>query len=159
MHTRFLLSFARSLLRVAKGTEVFAFNTQLVRITPWLAAGRLETCLARLAEAVPDWSGGTRIGECLQAFVDLHLAERVDARTAVLVLSDGLDRGDPERLAGAMRRIQARARTVIWLNPLLSDPRYQPIARGMAAALPFIDRLAPAHDLETLERLVGELTL
>jgi uncharacterized protein len=75
----------------------------------------------------------------------------------VVIFSDGLERGDPERLAEALRRIRGRARRIIWLNPLLSDPRYQPIARGMAAALPFVDRLAPAHDLESLERLLPHL--
>ncbi|MFL5300138.1 MAG: vWA domain-containing protein, partial [Anaeromyxobacteraceae bacterium] len=158
-HARFLLAFARALKRVAKRTEVFAFNTELVRITPWLSSGRGRqgAVLERLAEAVPDWSGGTRIGECLAAFVDRHLASLVDARTVVIVLSDGLDRGDAALLADAMRRIQARARRVIWLNPLLGDPRYEPTARGMAAALPFIDRFAPAHDLESLERLLPSL--
>jgi uncharacterized protein len=151
---RFLLAFVRALKRVAKRTEVFAFNTELVRITSWLSSGRQDAVLARLAEAVPDWSGGTRIGESLTAFVARHLAALVDARTVVVILSDGLDRGDPELLARAMRRIHDRAGRVIWLNPLLSDPRYEPTARGMAAALPFVDRLAPAHDLETLERLL-----
>jgi hypothetical protein len=158
MHTRFILAFARALRRVAKGTEVFAFNTELVRVTPWLA-GPQERVLARLAEAVPDWSGGTRIGECLTTFVAEHLDERVDSRTVVIVFSDGLDRGEPEVLAAALRRIQARARRVIWLNPLLSDPRYEPTARGMAAALPYVDRFAPAHDLDTLERIIPELTV
>jgi uncharacterized protein len=158
-HARFLLAFARALKRVARRTEVFAFNTELVRITPWLSSGRGRqgAVLERLAEAVPDWSGGTRIGECLAAFVDRHLASLVDARTVVIVLSDGLDRGDAALLGDAMRRIQARARRVIWLNPLLGDARYEPTARGMAAALPYIDRFAPAHDLESLERLLPSL--
>ncbi len=156
-HARFLLAFVRALKRVAKTTEVFAFNTELVRITPWLSAGRQGDVLERLAAAVPDWSGGTRIGESLDAFVARHLAELVDARTVVVILSDGLDRGDPLLLARAMRRIHDRAARVIWLNPLLGDARYEPTARGMAAALPFVDRFAPAHDLETLERLLPEL--
>lgn len=154
---RFLLAFARAVKRVAKRTEVFAFNTELVRITPWLSAGQQPAMLSRLAEAVPDWSGGTRIGESLDAFTSRHLAELVDSRTVVIVFSDGLERGDPELLGDAMRRIRARARRVIWLNPLLGDPRYEPTARGMAAALPFVDQLAPAHDLESLERLLPHL--
>jgi uncharacterized protein len=157
-HARFLLAFVRALKRVAKRTEVFAFNTELVRITSLLSAGQQGAVLARLAEAVPDWSGGTRIGESLDAFVAHHLAALVDARTVVVILSDGLDRGEPELLARAMRRIHDRAGRVIWLNPLLSDPRYEPTARGMAAALPFVDRFTPAHDLETLERLLPQLT-
>ncbi len=157
-HTRFLLTFMLSLRRVARRTEVFVFNTELTRLTPWLLAGEIGPTLDRLAAGVPDWSGGTRIGECLSAFVERHLDETVDARTVTLILSDGLDRGDPAVLAGAMRAIAARARRVFWLNPLLGDARYRPEARGMQAALPFIDRFVPAHTLESLERLLPLLT-
>ncbi len=157
--TRFLVALARALARVARGTEVFAFNTELVRITPWLSSGNLAVVLARLAQVVPDWAGGTRIGESLDAFVRDHLSALVDSRTVVVVFSDGLERGDPNLIAVALRRIRARARRVIWLNPLLADARYEPTARGMAAALPYLDRLAPAHDLASLERIVPELGL
>jgi uncharacterized protein len=154
-HTRFLLAFALALQRAAPGSEVFAFNTELVRVTPWLSRGRLEVVLRRLAAAVPDWSGGTRIGECLAAFARAHA--RLDGRTVVVILSDGLDRGDPAVLADALGAIRRRARRVIWLNPLLGDPRYEPTARGMRAALPFLDHFAPAHDVESLERLLPHL--
>jgi uncharacterized protein with von Willebrand factor type A (vWA) domain len=163
-HARFLLAFVLALRRAAPGTEVFAFNTSLVRLTPLLARGRLggaekiAAVLERVAAEVPDWSGGTRIGDCLEAFVAEHLRERVDARTVVVVLSDGLDRGDVARLASAMRAVKARARRVLWLNPLLADPRYEPTARGMEAALPFVDQLLPAHDLASLEALLPHLS-
>ena len=157
-HTRFLLAFVLSLHRVAKRCEVFAFNTELVRLTPWLRPGRIDLALERLAARVPDWSGGTRIGECLGEFVDSWLDELVDGRTSVIILSDGLDRGDLAPLAGAMRAIRARARRVLWLNPLAGDPRYEPTARAMAAALPYVDRLLPAHNLESLERLLPRLS-
>jgi uncharacterized protein len=153
-HTRFLLSFLLALKKVARRTEIFAFNTALTRLTPWLSPDRIGHTLESLSAGVPDWSGGTRIGECLSAFVDAYLNMTVDGRTVVLVLSDGLDRGDTEVLVGAMRAIRSKARKVLWLNPLLSDARYEPTARGMAAALPFIDLLLPAHSLETLERLL-----
>jgi uncharacterized protein len=162
-HARFLLAFVLAVRRAARGGEVFAFNTALVRLTPWLGGlrpggwllpGRLERTLARLGAAVPDWSGGTRIGECLAEFAARWLDELVDGRTVVLVLSDGLDRGDVRPLAAALRAIRARARRVIWLNPLAGDSRYQPTARAMAAALPHLDRLLPAHDLESLARLL-----
>jgi len=153
-HARFLLAFILSLKRAAARTEVFAFNTELVRVTPWLRPGRIGPTLERLAAGVPDWSGGTRIGESLAEFVSRHLQETVSARTTVVILSDGLDRGDPAVLVGAMRAIAARARQVIWLNPLLGDPRYRPEARGMEVALPFVDRFAPAHNLESLERFL-----
>ena len=153
-HTRFLLAFILSLKRVARRTEVFAFNTTLVRLTRWLTPGKVGPTLDRLAAGVPDWSGGTRIGECLAEFVARYLDETVQNKTAVLILSDGLDRGEPAVLAAAMRAIAARAGQVIWLNPLLGDPRYRPEARGMEAALPFVDSFVPAHNLESLERVL-----
>jgi uncharacterized protein with von Willebrand factor type A (vWA) domain len=160
-HARFLLSFVLALQRVSRRSEIFAFNTALVRLTPSLRNLRpeqLDRALERLAARVPDWSGGTRIGECLAAFVDVYLDELVDGRTIVLILSDGLDRGDVGPLAGAMRAIRRRARRVLWLNPLAGDRRYEPTARAMAAALPYVDRLLPAHNLESLERLLPLLT-
>ncbi|HKI05836.1 MAG TPA: VWA domain-containing protein [Thermoanaerobaculia bacterium] len=153
-HTRFLLTFVLALRQVARGSEVFAFNTVLVRLTSWLRPGRIDLALERLAAQVPDWSGGTRIGECLAEFVEYYLDTLVNGQTIVLILSDGLDRGDVTPLAGAMRAIRARARRVLWLNPLAGDRRYEPTARAMAAALPYVDRLLPAHNLESLERIL-----
>jgi uncharacterized protein with von Willebrand factor type A (vWA) domain len=154
-HARFLVAFALALKRVAPRTEVFAFNTALTRLTPWLTPARIALTLERLAEGVPDWGGGTRIGECLAEFAERRGA--VDGRTVVVVLSDGLDRGDPAGLRAAMGRIKARARRVVWLNPLLRDPRYRPEALGMEAALPFVDHFAAAHDAASVERLLPEL--
>jgi uncharacterized protein with von Willebrand factor type A (vWA) domain len=219
-HARFLLAFLLSLREVAPSSELFVFNTALVRLTPWLRPGggaghaapsgasaregashfagpapagtvvpdpvtssrgreapvaisaarvgagrfagiptseRIRRILDHLAAGVPDWSGGTRIGECLATFVARHLATLVDRRTIVLILSDGLDRGDVAPLAGAMAAIRRRARRVLWLNPLAGDPRYEATARAMAAALPFVDRLLPVHDLESLARLLPHL--
>src|SRR5262245_7578447 len=156
-HTRFLLAFLLALKKTARRTEIFVFNTALTRLTPWLAPGKAARTLEKVSASVPDWSGGTRIGECLETFVENHLDSTVDSKTVVVIVSDGLDRGDTEPLVRAMRSIHSRARSVLWLNPLLSDPRYEPTARGMAAALPYIDRLLPAHNLETLERLIPML--
>jgi uncharacterized protein with von Willebrand factor type A (vWA) domain len=158
LHTRFLLGFAIALRRTARRVEVFAFNTDLTRLTSHMAPGKPEVTLRRLGPAVPGWAGGTRIGGCLADFVERHLTSTVNGRSTVVILSDGLDQGEPEVLVRAMRAIRARARRVLWLNPLLGDSRYQPTARGMAAALPFVDRLAPAHNLESLEQLVSLLT-
>jgi uncharacterized protein len=158
-HVRFLLAFALSLKRVAPRTEIFAFNTSLVRLTTLLAPGNIERTLDRLAAGVPDWSGGTRIGESLADFVARYLDEFVTAKTVVAIFSDGLDRGDTALVAGAMRTIRSKARTIIWLNPLAGDPRYEPTARAMQAALPFVDKVAPAHNLESLERFLAELRL
>jgi uncharacterized protein with von Willebrand factor type A (vWA) domain len=153
-HTRFLLAFLLSLKKVAPTTELFAFNTRLVRLTPWVSPGKLAPTLERISAGVPDWSGGTRIGESLAEFVERHRDELVDHRTVVVIVSDGLDRGDTDLLASAMRAIRSRARKVIWLNPLSGDPRFEPTQRGMEAALPYLDVLAPAHNLESLERLI-----
>jgi uncharacterized protein len=156
-YSRFLLAFALALKQVARRTEVFAFNTSLTRLTPSLKAGRIGSTLRKL-EAEREWSGGTRIGESLADFVARHAARVLSHRSVVVILSDGLDRGDVGLVADAMRAIRARARRVLWLNPLAGDPRYEPTARAMHAALPFVDRLAPAHDFESLERLLPELT-
>ena len=168
-HTRFLLTFLLALRRSMRSCEIFAFNTALVRLTgpagsilPGGPAGlagpdqhaRIDQALRRLAVEVPDWSGGTKIGECLAEFVEYYLDQLVNGKTVVLILSDGLDRGEVVPLACAMRALQARARRVLWLNPLAGDGRYEPTARAMAAALPFVDRLLPAHNLESLERLL-----
>ena len=98
-----------------------------------------------------------RIGESLAEFVAGYLHQVVTSRSVVVILSDGLDRGDPSAIAPAMRAIRSRAGRIVWLNPLAGDARYEPTARAMQAALPFIDRLAPAHNLESLERLIPEL--
>jgi uncharacterized protein with von Willebrand factor type A (vWA) domain len=117
----------------------------------------VQRTLERLAAGVPDWSGGTRIGECLAAFTARWLDPLVDKRTVVLILSDGLDRGDIAALAGAMAALRRRARRVLWLNPLAGDPRYEATARAMAAAAPHVDRILPAHSLESLECLLPHL--
>jgi uncharacterized protein len=171
-HARFLLTFMLSLHRVARRIELFAFNTALTRLTPLLTGGHgrvgsaaveglaqssVSSVLARLAAEVADWSGGTRLGECLAEFVERYGSQLLDSKATVVIVSDGLDRGDPDILIRAMRAIQSRAWKVIWLNPLLGDSRYQPLARGMQAALPFVDRFAPAHNLESLERFITHL--
>jgi uncharacterized protein with von Willebrand factor type A (vWA) domain len=156
-HARFLLTFVLSLRRAVRRAELFAFNTELVHLTPWLSPGKVRLTLDRLAAAVLDWSGGTRIGASLAAFVQDHLNRTVDGKTVVVILSDGLDRGDPALLTEAVRRIQRRARRLIWLNPLLGDARYEPSAYGMQAALPYVDHFASAHNLESLERLLPHL--
>jgi uncharacterized protein len=156
-HVRFLLAFVMAFKRIARRTEVFAFNTSLVRLTPWLEPSRVGRTLERIASGVPGWSGGTRIGESLAEFVAKYMDDVVSKKSVVVILSDGLDRGDTSGIADAMRSLRSKARKILWLNPLSGDPRYEPTARAMQAALPFIDRLAPAHNLESLERILPEL--
>ena len=151
-YTRFHLAFAFALRRAFRRVEIFAFNTALTRVSRTIAPARVMRSLERLSAEVPDWSGGTRIGACFAEFVATY-SDLVDRGTAVVIVSDGLDLGDTELLAGSMRALHARARTIVWLNPLLGDARYEPTATGMGAALPHVDHFEPGHNVESLERL------
>ena len=106
---------------------------------------------------VSDWGGGTRIGSALRQ-LNVEWGRRVLGRGAVvLLISDGWDRGDPEVLAAEMSRLQRSCHRLIWLNPLLGSPEYQPLTRGMKAALPFVDDFLPVHNLASLETLAAHL--
>jgi hypothetical protein len=157
LYSRFLLQFLFALQSVFGRVETFAFSTRLTRITEHLKARSYRQVLRRLTE-VRDWSGGTRIGESLAEF-NREWPMLVDRRTIVIVLSDGWDTGDPEVLAGELLRIKRRAARVIWLNPLLGNASYEPLTRGMAAALPLVDHFAAAHNLASLRALAGHLVL
>ena len=153
-HSRFLLMFALSLKKVAPRSETFAFNTRLTRLTHWLSPENVTSTVEQLARGVDDWSGGTRIGACLLEFTDSWLTQTVCSDTTLIILSDGLDQGDPDLLKEAMVRLRRRARRIIWLNPLMGDDRYRPEAKGMETALPYIHQLAPAHNLAALEAML-----
>ena len=153
-HSRFLLMFALSLKKVAPRSETFAFNTRLTRLTHWLSPENVTSTVEQLARGVEDWSGGTRIGACLLEFTDSWLTQTVCSDTTLIILSDGLDQGDPDLLKQAMVRLRRRARRIIWLNPLMGDDRYRPEAKGMKTALPYIHHLAPAHSLAALEAML-----
>jgi uncharacterized protein with von Willebrand factor type A (vWA) domain len=157
LYSRFLLQFLFAVQNVFGRVETFAFSTQLTRITQHLRGLSYRQMLKRLAE-VRDWSGGTRIGESLAQF-NREWPQLVDRRTIVIVLSDGWDTGDPDLLAGELLRIKRRAGRVIWLNPLLGNPAYEPLTRGMAAALPLVDDFAAAHNLAALRDLAGKLSI
>jgi uncharacterized protein with von Willebrand factor type A (vWA) domain len=151
-YTRFHLAFAFALRRVMRRVEIFVFNTSLTRVSRTVAPASVLRSLERLAAEVPDWSGGTRIGASLAAFVAAH-GERAGRDTTIVIVSDGLDLGDTKLLDRSMRALRERARTIVWLNPLLGDPRYEPTAAGMRAALPHVDHFGPGHNLDSLEWL------
>lgn len=158
-YSRALLVFAHAALRTDRRWEAFCFGTRLTRVTRALAVSRPDEALERAAAEVVDWNGGTRIGECLKALLDEY-GHRGLVRGAVVVLcSDGLEVGDPELLAEQMARLSRLAYRVIWLNPLKGDEAYEPLARGMHAALPYVDVFAAGHNLESLEELGAELAL
>jgi len=137
--------------------EVFTFGTRLTRVTRELARRDPDDALAAAAGAVDDWSGGTRLGASLRRFND-DWGVRGMARGAVIVIvSDGWERGDPSLLAEEMARLARVAHRVVWVNPLKASPGYEPLARGMAAALPFVDRFVEGHSLDALDALVAEI--
>ena len=153
VYSRFLAQFLFGLQNELRGVSTFVFSTRLFEITPMLHARSFDDALARVARHVQGWSGGTRIGACLAEFNRRYAKQRLGPRTVVVVISDGWDRGDVEQLRGEMRTLKRRAYRVLWLNPLLGNRDYRPVAQGMAAALPSVDELLPVHNLESLARV------
>lgn len=153
-HSRLLLRFVQALSAASEvRTESFVFGTRLTRVTRLLKDRNRDRALARVADAVNDWAGGTRIGESFRAF-NQHWARRT-LRTSgvVIVVSDGWDRGDPALVAVETARLRRNCHRLIWLNPLAGTPGYQPLAGGMRAAYPYIDDFLPAGTVASLERL------
>ncbi len=156
-YARMLLHFLHALSHTRRQVETFVFGTRLTRITRCLRHRDLDEALQEVGRTVMDWSGGTRIGECLHAF-NRDWARRVLGRGAVvMIISDGWDRGDIDLLRREMERLQKSCYRLIWLNPLLGIPGYQPLTRGMQAALPYIDDFLPVHNLASLEQLAAHL--
>ena len=152
-YSKQLVEFGHAAALTGRRVEVFCFGTRLTRITRALRTRRPGEALAGVTDAVYDWEGGTRIGESLAQLLE-EWSTRSALRGSVVVLcSDGLERGDPEFLEGQMARLSRLAWRVIWVNPLKGSPRYEPLARGMAASLPHVDVFLPGHNLESLEAL------
>jgi uncharacterized protein with von Willebrand factor type A (vWA) domain len=157
-YSRNLLQFAYSTQRAAGGVEVFCFGTHLTRITKALERRRPDEAMARAAQAVVDWEGGTRIGDCLERFVRDWGRRGVGRGAIVVICSDGLDRGDPQVLAGAMEWLARLSHRVVWVNPHRGDRRdYRPSTLGMMVAAPYVDELLSGHDLRSLEHLAALL--
>jgi uncharacterized protein with von Willebrand factor type A (vWA) domain len=162
-YARLLLHFISTLAASAARpghpirVEAFLFATRLTRITPELRVSGAAGALPGIPRRVPDWGGGTRIGEALRTF-NVRWAGRVLGHgPVVLLISDGWDRGEPDVLRREMARLQRSCHRLIWLNPLLGSPDYQPLTRGMQAALPFVDDFLPVHNLASLEALAEHL--
>jgi uncharacterized protein len=151
-YARMLLQYLQACVAAQRRVEAFAFGTRLTRITRELAGKDPDRALRRASEAVVDWSGGTRIGASLATLNREH-GRRIGRGAVIAVLSDGWDRGEPEELAEEMARLQRCAYRVVWLNPLAADPRFEPLTRGMTAALPHVDRLLPGNSIRSLEQL------
>lgn len=156
-YTRMLLHFVHGLSGLTWRVETFLFATRLTRVTREMLRPRAMTAVQTVARYVPDWGGGTRIGDALRTF-NTQWRRRVTTRgPVVLLISDGWDRGDPEVLRREMARLSRSCSRLIWLNPLLGSPSYEPLTRGMQAALPFVDDFLPVHNLASLEALAEHL--
>lgn len=152
-YTRSLARFAHAAVTARRSVEAFAVGTRLTRLTRTLSGHDPDVALAAAAAEVSDWSGGTRLGDGLRAFNDRWGARGLARGAVVIVLSDGWDRGDPDVLAEQMARLARVAHRIIWVNPLQATAGYEPLARGMAAALPHVDNLVAGHSLAALEDL------
>ncbi len=157
-HTRFMLFLARLWLKARPGrTQIFAFSTRLRRLTPILADRPWETALEEVGRLMPEWSGGTRIGAALSGLMSGHGRVHVGPLSLVVLISDGWDRGDIGLLENQMKRLQRKAWQVVWLNPLLGSPGYEPICAGMSTALKNLDLFLPVRtpaDLAAVGRTI-----
>jgi len=153
MYTAFFVRFLHGVVDAFHESEAFVFHTRLAHVSASLRERDVSRAVDRLALMAQGIGGGTRIGESLATFNKWHARRVINSRTAVLIVSDGYDTGTPEQLGQEMRRLRQRCRRVIWLNPLIGWRDYSPQARGMQAALPYVDLFAPAHNLESLAAL------
>jgi len=148
-----MLRFVHAAVSGRQRVEAFAIGTRLTRMTKELHSRDPDTALAAASQRVHDWSGGTRLGDCLRAFNDQWGVRGMARGAIVVVLSDEWDRGDPEVLAAQMQRLQRVAYQTVWVNPLKVTPGYAPLARGMAAALPYVDAFVEGHSLAAMQEL------
>jgi hypothetical protein len=156
-YTRMVLHFVHTLVRRRRRVDAFLFSTRLTRITREMRRSNPDAAVGAAARTVHDWAGGTRIGDALREF-NLRWARRVlTGGAVVLLISDGWDRGDPERLARETAHLQRSCHRLAWLNPLLGTPGYEPLTRGMQAARPHVDDFLPVHNLASLEQLAAHL--
>jgi uncharacterized protein len=156
-YSRAMLLYLHALMRSGSGVEVFAFGTRLTRITTELATRDPEAALRAAADRVVDWAAGTRIGASLKVFNDVWGRRALSRGAVVLIVSDGWERADNALLGREMQRLHRAAFAVVWVSPLKGSAEYEPLAGGMRAALPFVDRFVAGHDLASLEALAALL--
>ena len=153
LYTAFFVRFLHGVVDAFREAEAFVFHTRLAHVSPSLRDRDVARAVDRLGLMAQGIGGGTRIGDSLATFNRWHARRVINSRTAFMIVSDGYDTGEPDRLAAEMRRLRQRCRRIIWLNPLIGWNGFRPEARGMQAALPHIDLFAPAHNLESLAAL------
>jgi uncharacterized protein with von Willebrand factor type A (vWA) domain len=150
-----LLRFGHALLHAGHRVEVFTVGVRLSRVTDALRHESADRALAAVGRQVADWDGGTRLATSLTRLLDQRRGHAALRGAVVVICSDGLDRDDPELLGRATARLSRLAHRLVWLNPLKGDPRYQPLARGMAAAVPHLDLFLPGHNVASLQELAA----
>ena len=153
LYTAFFVRFLHGVVDAFREAEAFVFHTRLAHVSGSLRDRDVTRAVDKLALMAQGIGGGTKIGESLATFNRWHARRVITSRTAVMIVSDGYDTGEPEQLGNEMRRLRRRCRRLIWLNPLIGWRDYSPQARGMQAALPYVDLFAPAHNLESLAAL------
>lgn len=157
LYSKFLIEFMYGFQQAVHSIKTFVFSTRLVSLTRILKDTNYEKVLSNLSEQVPYWSGGTRIGESLFDFKSKYGDHLLNKDTIVIILSDGWDTGDLDILEKAMHFIHKKSDRVIWLNPLASNPDYEPVTKGMQVCLPYIDVFTSAHNLESLREVVKHI--
>ncbi len=152
IYTAFLIQFLYGIQNGLRGIETIVFSTRLTRITPLLRRRNIDAALQLISDTVQDWSGGTKIGACLQEFNTTMAANMVTSKTLVIIISDGWDTGDTAVLDAALAQLRRMALRVIWLNPLLGSANYQPLCKGLQTALPYVHDFLPVHNVESLRQ-------
>ena len=155
-YSRALLQFGFAAMAAGHRVEVFCFGTRLTRVTRTFRSKDPNRAMKQIGQKVQDWDGGTRIGDSLHELLARYSQQGFLRGSVVVLCSDGLERGDPALLTTAMERLSRYAHRIVWVNPLKGSPGYEPLARGMAAALPHIDEFHPGHNVASIEAL-GEL--
>jgi uncharacterized protein with von Willebrand factor type A (vWA) domain len=156
-YARATIMFLHAAIGPGRKVEAFTFGTRLTRVTAELAHSDPDVALRAAAGAVPDWAGGTRIGDNLAAFNERFGRRGLTRGAVVVIVSDGWERGDTALLGAEMERIARSAHTVVWVNPLAGEPGYEPLVQGMVAALPHVDVFMPGHNLASFEELASVL--
>ncbi|HYZ72387.1 MAG TPA: VWA domain-containing protein, partial [Chthoniobacterales bacterium] len=156
-YSLFLLKFAYALKQCAREVSAFIFSTRLIDIGGVLNAKSWPDAMEKLSGMTTGWYGGTKIGGSLQSFNERFGVKLLSKNSVIIILSDGWDTESPDALVNELQKIKNKSKQLIWLNPLLGLPGYEPVTRGMSAALPYIDVFAPAHNLESLLHLERHL--
>jgi uncharacterized protein with von Willebrand factor type A (vWA) domain len=153
LYSSVFVRFMHGVVDHFREAEAFLFHTRLVHVSDALREKDAARAVDRMSLMAQGVGGGTKIGESLKTFNTWHAKRVINSRTAVMIVSDGYDTGEPDALATEMRALRRRCRRIIWLNPMIGWDGYSPEARGMQAAMPYIDLFAPAHNLASLQAL------